>query len=47
MVNSANTECLLCGVLARGHFVPIRDGRDDTVNDRFPVTRKCAMFNGF
>src|SRR5450631_1884978 len=23
MVNSANTECLLCGALARGHFVPI------------------------
>jgi hypothetical protein len=21
MVNSANTECLLCGALARGHFV--------------------------
>jgi hypothetical protein len=23
MVNSANTECLLCGALARGHFVPL------------------------
>jgi hypothetical protein len=23
MVNSANTDCLLCGALARGHFVPI------------------------
>ena len=23
MVNSANTECLLFGALARGHFVPI------------------------
>jgi hypothetical protein len=22
MVNSANSECLLCGALARGHFVP-------------------------
>jgi hypothetical protein len=22
MVNSANIECLLCGALARGHFVP-------------------------
>jgi hypothetical protein len=25
MVNSANTECLLCGALARGHFVPIAE----------------------
>jgi hypothetical protein len=25
MVNSANSECLLCGALARGHFVPGAD----------------------
>jgi hypothetical protein len=27
MVNSANTECLLCGALARGHFVLTADVR--------------------
>ena len=25
MVNSANSECLLCGALARGQFVPKAD----------------------
>jgi hypothetical protein len=30
MVNSANTECLLCGALARGHFVPIPEVHTDS-----------------
>jgi hypothetical protein len=33
MVNSDNTECLLCGALARGHFVPVAVPHDHYLNN--------------
>jgi hypothetical protein len=41
MVNSANSECLLCGALARGHFVPFAEPQLDIQFDSRHDTDPC------
>jgi hypothetical protein len=41
MVNSANSECLLCGALARGHFVPIPDAQ--SIEENFEADQNQIM----